>query len=53
VPDRIDLWGIEGADMESFGESLTEEVARAVPLVVNAIAGDIAQWMECTYSIGA
>jgi hydrogenase maturation protease len=53
LPDRIDLWGIEGADMESFGESLTVEVARAVPLVVNAIAGDIAQWMECTYSIGA
>jgi len=37
VPDEIRIWGVEAADVATFGESLTTEVARAVPRVVNGL----------------
>jgi hydrogenase maturation protease len=53
LPRQIDIWGIEGADLESFGEALTEEVAQAVPHVVDAIIEETGRWLECTQSMGA
>jgi hydrogenase maturation protease len=52
LPDQIEIWGIEGADLESFGESLTEEVEKAVSKVVNAIIKETEDWLECIQSIG-
>jgi hydrogenase maturation protease len=37
MPHQIDIWGIEARDTESFSESLTEPVARAVPEAGRAI----------------
>jgi hydrogenase maturation protease len=53
LPSQYDIWGIKGADLHSFGESLSEEVAEAVPKVVNTIIEKIGLWLECTQSIGA
>ena len=53
LPSQINIWGIEGADLESFGESLTKEVEQVVPKVVNAIIERIEQWFECIQPIGA
>jgi hydrogenase maturation protease len=53
LPSHIDIWGIEGADLDSFGESLTPEVSQAVPIVVDAIAGETMCWIDSTHSDGA
>lgn len=37
LPSRIHIWGVEASDVTSFGEQLTGEVERAVPVAVNAI----------------
>ena len=39
VPERIDLLGIEAADLTTFQERLTPEVARVVPLAVERVLG--------------
>jgi len=41
LPARIKIWGIEAADVTSFGEELTDEVERAVPVAVNAILSEL------------
>jgi hydrogenase maturation protease len=53
LPTQIDIWGIEGADLDSFGETLTPEVSRAVPLVVDTIARETIRWVESAHSDGA
>ena len=37
LPSEIRIWGIEAGDAETFGEGLTEDVAKAVPVVVEEI----------------
>jgi hydrogenase maturation protease len=41
LPSTITIWGIEAGDVTSFGEQLTDEVARAVPVAVNAILNEL------------
>lgn len=41
LPTQIKIWGIEAGDVTSFGEELTAEVERAVPVAVNAILSDL------------
>jgi len=41
LPSEIDIWGIEAMDVETFSEELTEDVAKAVPLVVQKIVADL------------
>ena len=53
LPSQIDIWGIEGTDMESFGESLTKEVEQAVSEAVDAIVEKTEGWLECIQSIGS
>ncbi len=53
LPSQIDIWGIEGTDMESFGESLTKEVEQAVSEAVNTIIEKTECWLECIQSIGS
>lgn len=42
LPEEISIWGIEAADVDSFGVELTEDVARAVPWVVDEITRELA-----------
>jgi hydrogenase maturation protease len=37
MPAEIRIWAVEAGDAGTFSESLTEEVARAVPRVVESI----------------
>lgn len=37
LPSEILIWGIEAADVTSFGELLTRDVERAVPIVVEQV----------------
>ena len=37
LPDEIDIWAVEAGDVETFSESLTPAVARAVPQVVREV----------------
>jgi hydrogenase maturation protease len=41
VPAKVDIWGIEGKDLETFSEELTPEVAAAVPTVVEEITKNL------------
>ena len=41
LPSEIDIWGIEAMDVETFSEELTEDVAKAVPLVVQKIVDEL------------
>jgi hydrogenase maturation protease len=37
LPSEIRIWGVEAADVTSFGEQLTRDVERAVPIVVEQV----------------
>jgi len=37
LPSEIEIWGIEAVDVENFSEDLTEDVAKAVPILVQKI----------------
>ncbi len=41
LPDEIVIFAIEAADMESFSEDCTPEVARAVPVCVKMVAREL------------
>jgi hydrogenase maturation protease len=41
LPDDITIWGIEAADVETFGEDLTAAVAESLPGCVERILEDI------------
>jgi hydrogenase maturation protease len=41
LPDEITVFGIEAKDVETFSEDLTEDVAKAVPFVVEKIIEEI------------
>ncbi len=41
LPSTIKIWGIEAFDVTSFGEQLTDEIERAVPVAVNAILSEL------------
>ena len=41
LPSTIKIWGIEADDVTSFGEELSAEVDRAVPVMVNAILSEL------------
>ncbi len=41
LPEVIQVWGVEPADVSTFGEALTEEVSRAVPIVVAEIIASL------------
>ncbi len=41
LPHEIEIWGIEAMDVETFSEELTEDVAKAVPVVVQRIVDDL------------
>ncbi len=41
LPSEIVIWGIEAKEVETFGEELTEEVAGALPRVVDRICGEL------------
>jgi hydrogenase maturation protease len=38
MPETIRIWGVEAKDVTTFCEDLTEDVAKAVPLVVGQIS---------------
>ncbi len=40
LPDDITIWAVEAKDVETFSESLSEDVAKAVPFVVENILKD-------------
>jgi hydrogenase maturation protease len=41
LPHKIRLWAVEASDVTTFGESLTEPVQRALPILVGSILRDI------------
>jgi len=41
LPSAIKIWGIEACDVSSFGEELTEDIERAVPVAVSAVLGEL------------
>ena len=41
LPQRVKVWAVEAQDVGSFGEGLTEAVARAVPVVVGQVLRDL------------
>ena len=41
VPPDIAVWGIEGLDMETFGEEPTPQVARAIPKLAMQVCSDL------------
>lgn len=41
VPSEISIWGIEAQDVETFGEELTADVAKAVSVVIAEIFDEI------------
>lgn len=41
LPSEIRIWAVEAGDVGTFSESLTEEVARAVPRVVENVIGQL------------
>lgn len=41
LPSDISIWGIEAQEVETFGEELTMEVGKAVPIVVEKIMAEI------------
>ena len=41
LPSQIEIWGIEGVDLESFSEDVSEEVAVAILQVVHEIADEL------------
>ncbi len=41
LPATIRIWGIEARDVTSFGERLTEDVERAVPVAVSALLREL------------
>lgn len=43
LPSRIRIWGVEAADVTSFGEQLSAAVERAVPLVVNHMVDELSE----------
>lgn len=42
LPGRIEIWGIEPEDVDTFGEDLSEAVAHAVPRVVDGVLRTLA-----------
>ena len=41
VPAEVIVWGIEGSDMDTFGEEPTKEVARAIPELAELVCRDL------------
>jgi hydrogenase maturation protease len=41
LPERVTVYGVEVTDTTTFREGLTEDVARAVPGLVNMISNDV------------
>lgn len=41
LPAEIRIWGIEAEDVDTFGESLTDDVAKAVPEAVDMVIGEL------------
>jgi hydrogenase maturation protease len=41
LPQDVQIWAVEAADVETFGERLTPAVERAVPLVVERVLRDL------------
>jgi len=47
LPEEVKIWAIEAGDVSTFSETLTQEVARAVPSVV----GHVFRQLEATRSL--
>lgn len=41
LPDEVEIWGIEAADLTTFSEHLTDAVERAVPAAVAGIVATL------------
>lgn len=41
LPEEIEIWGIEGEDMETFGEEPTPGVAMAITRLADALCGEL------------
>lgn len=41
LPSQISIWAVEADDVETFSESLSEDVERAVPIVVQGVLRQI------------
>lgn len=41
LPDRVDIWGIEGKDLNSFGEEPTPEVGDAILRLVELLCREL------------
>lgn len=47
LPRQVDIWGIEGKDLDTFGEEPTPEVGRAIPRLVESLCHELQLPMEC------
>jgi hydrogenase maturation protease len=41
LPEHVQIWAVEAGDVCTFGENLTPDVERAVPLVVDSLVRDL------------
>jgi Ni,Fe-hydrogenase maturation factor len=41
LPDAVEIWGIEAADLSTFSERLTDAVEQAVPAAVAGIVASL------------
>ena len=41
LPEQVKIWAVEAQYVETFSEALTEEVAKAVPLVVGQVLREL------------
>ena len=44
LPDQVSFWGIEARECDFFSERFTDEVAASIPMAVDRIAAEIAEW---------
>jgi hydrogenase maturation protease len=44
LPEQVSFWGIEAREFDLFGERFTDEVAAALPGVVDRIVAEIMEW---------
>ncbi|MBN1366657.1 MAG: hydrogenase maturation protease [Dehalococcoidales bacterium] len=46
LPQQIDIFAIEAADVSTFSEALTPEVADAIPVCLSMIARELGLWLD-------
>jgi hydrogenase maturation protease len=47
LPDQLDIWGIEGKDLDTFGEEPTPPVATAIVRLVHLLCQELRLPIDC------